>query len=231
MSHRDFYGRDAAPPRKRVVIVEGEVIGSSSSGFGAFSAMPDAQRVYLQGKMEATVAAIRTAFSVAQARVAVTPNAIVGTLLSVLTLGLSQLGIKASTTETKQNVSNALTALKGSFEQVVVGAMPRVYAGELDPARWFNMTNGYVETIGSMLDELGESGMAASLSASFAGFSKDIADFLLRFKAGVEKTFDFMPLIIGGAALLGTYLVVTRLLPQRRLSGYTRRHRKLRLTP
>jgi hypothetical protein len=217
--------------RKRIVVIEGEVIGSKPSGFGSYSALPDAQQVFLRGKMEATVVAIRGAFKVAHAKVAITPNALIGSIMAALTFGLSSLGIQSAPTETKQNVDNALLTLERSFEQQAVGAMAAVYAGTLDPERWFAKTQIYVDGIKSILDGLREDGTAASLGAVFDASWSDTKEFLARFKAGVERTFDFMPLIIGGAALLGTYLVVTRLLPQRRLSGYTRRHRKLRLTP
>ena len=214
-----------------VVVIEGEVVRSPS--YGTFSATPlnAGERVYLQTKMEATVAAIRGAFKVAHGKVAVTPNALMGATMAILTAGLSTLGIHSAPEATKTAVDNALTSLQGAFEQNVVGAMPRVYSGDLDPERWFNMTKGYIDSIRSILDELGSSGTGASLMAVFDGMFGDTKEFLRRFKQGVEATFDFMPFIIGGAALLGTYLVVTRFLPQRRaLSGYRSKRRKLRLT-
>jgi len=218
---RQGYGR---PPRD--VVVEGEVIGSPS-GFGSFTAMPDAQRVFLQAKMEATVAAIRAAFLTAQGRIQASNLA--DALLPALSAALSTFGI-GSTSISREAVLNSLIALRGAFEQNVVGAMPRVYAGQLDPERWFNMTKGYVDTIASMLGDLNSSA-GSSLMAAFSGTWADVKEFLARFKAGVEKTFDYMPYIIGGAALLGTYLVVTRFLPQQRaVSGYRRKRRKLRLT-
>lgn len=208
----------------RPVIVDGEVRRSQ------FSAAPEplssAELIFLQTKMNATVAAIRAAFKVAHAKVAVTPNALIGSVVAILTLGLSTLGLQSAPTETKTAVDNGLLTLERSFEQQVVGGMPRVYSGELSADRWFSMTQIYVTGIKSVLDGLQEDGTSASLSAVFNGMFSDTKEFLTRFKAGVENTFDYMPLIVGGAALLGTYLIVTRFLPQRRqLSGYRRRRR------
>lgn len=210
----------------RPIVIDGEVVRDN---FGDVSAPAGGELVFLQTKMNATVAAIRSAFSIAQARVATTPNSLVGGLLAVATMGLSLIGIQSAPTQTKESVASALRTLERTFEERVVAAMPRVYSGELSAERWFNMASPFVTGIRSILDELHESGTSASLFAVFDGMAKDTAEFLARFKAGVEKTFDFMPLIIGGAALLGTYLVVTRLLPQRRLSGYRRRRRVLRV--
>ncbi|MFZ2152118.1 MAG: hypothetical protein WAV09_03360 [Minisyncoccia bacterium] len=230
MNPRDFYGTE--PRKRRVVVVDGEVVGSAQSGFGAAPApvMTDAERVFLKGKMEATVAAIRTGFKVARAKVALTPNSLIGSIMAVLTLGLSTIGIQSAPAETKVAVNNALLTLERSFEQQVVGGMQKVYDGTLDPNRWFAMTKLFVDGIRNILNGLEEDGTASNISATFEGMASDTADFLARFKKGVEATFDFMPFIVGGAALLGTYLVVTRLLPQRRLSGYHSRRRKLRLT-
>ncbi len=213
------------PPRS--VVVEGEVVGSPKTGFGAYSAMPDAEQVYLRGKMEATVTAIRTAFTVAKSRIGASD--LLSSVLPALSTALSAIGI-GSTQISREAVLNSLIALQGAFEQNVVGSMPQVYAGTLDPDRWFNMTKGYVDTIASMLTDLNTSAGSSLLSA-FNGTWDDVKDFLAKFKAGVEKSFDYMPLILGGAALLGTYLVVTRFLPQQRaVSGYRRGRRRLRLT-
>ncbi len=218
----DRYGR---PPRD--VIVEGEVVSSPSFGYTAFGALPDAQQVYLRGKMEATVAAIRAAFSTARARIGA--STLLDSVLPALSAALTAIGL-GSTSISREAVLNSLIALQGAFEQNVVGAMPRVYSGELDPDRWFAMTKGYVDTIASMLGDLNSSAGQSTLSF-FNGTWDDVKSFLAKFKAGVEKTADAMPLIIAGAALLGTYLVVTRFLPQQRaISGYRRKRRKLRLT-
>lgn len=221
---------EEAPRKKRVVVIDGEVIGApSSSGFGAFNAMSAGERVFLAGKMNATVAAIRSAFKIAHVKVAATPNALVGGVLAVLTLGLSTLGIQSAPTETKKGVDDGLLTLERMFESQVVAAMPRVYNGELTADRWFSMAQLYVTGIKSILDELRDSGTGASLQAVFDGMFGDTKAFLAKFKAGVENTFDYMPVIVGGAALLATYLVVTRFLPQQKtLSGYHRRRRRLR---
>ncbi len=207
------------PRTQRVVEVEGEVVGTRP--FGGFNEMPDAQKVYLRGKMEATVAAIRGAFLMAKGQI--TSGSLLASVLPGLAAALSAVGF--GTSISREAVLNSLIALQGAFEQNVVGAMPRVYAGELEPDRWFNMTKGYVDTIASMLGDLNSSG-GESLLAFFNGTWDDIKAFLAKFKRGVENTFDYMPLIVGGAALLGTYLVVTRFLPPKnQLSGYRRRSR------
>jgi hypothetical protein len=212
------------PPRYRVVDAE---------GFGAVgdaAPLSDAEKVFLKTKMEATVAAMRSAFKVAQAKVVATPNSLIGGVLAVLTLGLSTIGIQSAPTATKEAVASGLRVLENMFETKIVAAMPRVYSGELSADRWFNMVQPYVEGIKSILNGLHEDGTSASVGAVVDGMFKDTNEFLARFKRGVENTFDFMPLIVGGAALLGTYLVVTRLVPKRQLSGY-RRKRRLRLSP
>lgn len=217
------YGR---PPRS--VVIEGEVVSSPS--YGAFSATPldTGERVFIQAKMEATVAAVRAAFAAARARAG--SGQVLNALFPAVSTMLSMVGI-GSTEITSTNVLNALTTLQGSFEQLCVDTMGEVYSGNLDANRWFNATGTYVDGIKSILDELHESGAAASLSAVFNGMWNDTKDFLSHFKAGVQATFDYMPLIVGAAALLGTYIVVTRILPQRKaLSGYRPKRRKLRLT-
>ena len=241
MNH-DFYGREQRTQPRRVQVVEGEVIGgardSRGGRFGAFAGVPLSQgdQLFLQGKMEATVGSIRAAFTVAQAKIAA--GAVVASLFPAVGLALSVLGIGGSTGSTnitRENVSNALKSLQGAFEQNVIGSMPRVYAGELTADKWFDMVRPYIDGIKGILDELDASGTAASMKAVFDGMWGDTQKFLVRFKEGVERTFDFMPFIVGGAALLGVYLVVTRLVPQSSprpaLSGYRKKSRKLRLTP
>lgn len=231
MTFRDFYGV-AQPQRvQRVEVVDGEVVYSPSFGDAPPAPLTEGEKVYLKGKMDATVAAIRAAFVAAQARVAVTPNAAIGGVVAVLTGGLSLLipGFSAPTA-TKDSVSNTLTALRKTFESTIVDAIPRVLNGEMPAQTWFNKTKGYVDSIVSILDELRVSGITASLKATFDGMVNDTAEFLVRFKKGVEKTFDFMPVIVGGAALLAVYLIVTKafsLVPGKRFSGYPHR-RKLR---
>jgi hypothetical protein len=203
-------------------VIEGDVVYSPSFG-GTVAPLSEAEKSYLKTKMDDVVFAIRGAFATAQKKADFAPQSTIVKLAAMLTGFLAPSATRAA-------VSNTLTALRKTFESTIVDAIPRVMNGEMPAETWFKKTDGYIESVGGILNELKESGIAASLRATFEGMLKDTESFLQRFKKGVENTFDFMPLIVGGAALLAVYLIISRILPQgsapKQLSGYRRRRLK-----
>lgn len=191
--------------------------------------LSDAERLFLQQKMNATVLAVRAAFRIAQAKVATTPNTAVGALLGVLTGGMTAIGLTSVPSDVKTSVGNSLTTLQGAFEQRIPPAMARVLSGELDPDRWFAMVKPFVTGIKEVLDVMGEYGSAKLVWQTVQDIGADVAELSRKFKAGVEKTFDYMPVIVAVIGAVAVYALVQQLTtPMRllaapkRLSGYKR---------
>lgn len=204
-------------------------------GFGTVVEPPaprqlnDAERLFLQQKMNATVLAVRAAFRVAEAKVAVTPNSLVGSLLSVVTGGLSSIGITSAPTAVKTNVSNGLIALRNAFEQRIPPAMSSVLSGELEPDRWFAMVKPFVTGIKEILDVMGEYGTAKLMWQTVTGIGEDLAELTRKLKAGLQRTIDYMPVIVAVLGAVAVYALVQQLTapvrllsPSKRLSGYKR---------
>jgi hypothetical protein len=228
-------------PTPRYTVVDGQVVnaqrvqertrGDASRVYlGGFDGAPmnGADRAFISAKMNATVTAMRAAFKVARGKVSVTPSTALTMLLPVVSQ-LAMLGlIPSAPGETKTAVTNALTALENAYETQVVAGMERVYDGTTAPDRWFEMNRIFVDGIRSILDELKENSTAASVGAFWRDMMNDTSAFLKKFKAGVENTLDYMPIIVGVVGLFAAYTLITQLTaplrmiaPERkRLNGY-----------
>jgi hypothetical protein len=218
MGFKDFYGYEK--PRTRTVnVVDGDV------GFGEVRTLTDAESAFLNAKMTVTVQAIRTAITAAKAKVNLTPNSLLGPIVALLTGPFALLLPNSAPTEVKNNVLAGLRGLEGRLDTLLVPKIQDVLAGTLAPEKWFNMAQTYVDGTKSILDTLDEDNTLSVLSTAWNGIQNDMAGFLAKFKAGVERTFDFMPFIVGGAAIVGVIMLIDRLAPKP-LSGYNRRRRK-----
>lgn len=218
MGFKDFYGYEK-PRTHTVNVVDGDV------GFGEVRTFTDVELAFLNAKMTVTVQAIRAAITAAKAKVNLTPNSLLGPIVALLTGPFALLLPNSAPTEVKNNVLAGLRGLEGRLDTLLVPKIQDVLAGTLAPEKWFNMAQTYVDGTKSILDTLDEDNTLSVLSTAWNGIQNDMAGFLAKFKAGVERTFDYMPLIVGGAAIVGVIMLIDRLAPKP-LSGYNRRRRK-----
>ena len=201
--------------------VEGQVIRRGPlNGFSGAPLTP-AESVYVGTKMTATIAAIRSAFNVAQAR-ASNAATITSGLVALLIPGAA---FAMTPPETRTAVRNALITMRNNFETQVPAAYQKVLAGDMEPDRFFNITQTYVDGLRSVLAELDETTNASLLFQSTKDTAQDVAAFLSKAKAGVEATFSNLPLIV---TLLGVIAVTMLIRKIPGFDGYSKPRKRVR---